>query len=500
MKIHSIFKLNDGLALITGAALTLSFAPYQFYPLAIICPAILLALWLNISKKRAFFRGWLFGLGLFGAGVYWIFISIHTFGDISSFVSIIITGGLIAILALFPGIGGYLFNRYFFRVTPCNLLFAFPAIWVALEWIRTWVFTGFPWFMLGYSQINSPLSGYAALFGVFGVSLAVLLSSALLVQFIIYLRQKNYRDSIFTLAVGFMIWIVGGCLTQITWTKPFGPPIKVSLVQGNIPQEMKWSPEHLQFTLNQYSKLSANHWDSRIVIWPESAIPLPLQEAENFLEALDTTAKKQGAAFITGIPVQLPTSESYYNAVIVLGNGHGFYLKHRLVPFGEYIPLRDFLHTALDLLHVPMSDFVPSVARAKPLEVGNLKISAFICYEIAFPELVISSDPTINLLLTVSNDAWFGHSIAQVQHLEMARMRAIEMGRPVLFVSNNGITAIIKADGKIQSAAPPFQTYVLTDKVQPTAGKTPWQLWGMDPVLLTIVIFILIAMRKRRDN
>ncbi|EKD74165.1 MAG: hypothetical protein ACD_45C00053G0002 [uncultured bacterium] len=500
MKIHSLFKLNDSFALIAGAALTLAFAPYQLYPLAIICPALLLALWLNVTKQRAFFRGWLFGLGFFGFGVYWIFISIHTFGDVPILLSGIVTGGFIAVLALFPALCGYVFNRYFAQINNINFFCAFPAIWVAFEWLRSFLFTGFPWLMLGYSQINSPLRGYAPLFGVFSVSLAVLISSALLVKMLLNIKQKHYRGCLLNLTVFAVIWIVGGYFSHITWTKPFGSPIKVSLVQGNIPQEIKWSPDYVQTTLEQYKKLSAPYWNSKMVIWPESAIPLPMQDAQDFLMGLDTLAKKHGAAFITGIPVQLPQSNHYYNAVIVLGEGYGFYLKHRLVPFGEYIPLQSLLNSILNILHIPISDFVPATARAQPLEVGKLKIATFICYEIAFPEMVISRDATINMLLTVSNDAWFGHSIAQAQHLEMGQMRALEMGRPVLFVSNNGITAIIKADGRIQSAAPPFQAYVLTDTVEPTEGTTPWQFWGMDPLLATLIILILIAMRRRRNN
>jgi apolipoprotein N-acyltransferase len=225
-----------------------------------------------------------------------------------------------------------------------------------------------------------------------------------------------------------------------------------------------------------------------------------MQSAADFLDVINAKARQHQAAFITGIPVQAPSGNGYFNAVIMLGAGNGYYLKHRLVPFGEYVPFSGAMHKLLDVLNLPMSDFIPSPAikDLKPLQIGNIQIASYICYEIAFPELVLTHDANINMLLTVSNDAWFGHSIAQAQHIEMAQMRAVELGRPILFVSNNGITAIINAKGKIQSAAPPYETYVLTDTVQPTQGKTVWQRIGMDPILFILVMLLLIAVRAQR--
>ncbi|MEO8400759.1 MAG: apolipoprotein N-acyltransferase [Gammaproteobacteria bacterium] len=501
MTINKFFTagiFGDCLAFLVGAVMTFAFAPFHIYPLAIISPAVLLGLWLTVSKRRAFFRGWLYGLGMFGFGVYWVFISIHTYGDASNALSAFITGGLIAILALYPGISGYLLNRYFPEIGNPKLLYAFPAIWVFFEWVRSWLLTGFPWLTLGYTQINSPLRGYASLLSVYGVSLVLLICSALLVKAVLNARQQDYKNSGFNLLAILVIFGVGTILSHIVWTKPFGAPIKVSLVQGNIPQSVKWSPESLQPTLDTYTNLTKDHWDSKIIVWPESAIPIPMHMAEDFLLNLNAIGKKHGTTFITGIPVKLPSGDSYYNAIVTFGNGGGFYLKHRLVPFGEYVPFRKFVHGLLDILNIPMSDFVPATARATPLQAGNLQIGAYICYEIAYPEIVLTDNAQLNMLLTVSNDAWFGKSIAQAQHLEMAQMRAVEMGRPVLFVSNNGITAIIKANGKIQSTAPPYETVVLTDDVQPTYGKTPWQKFGIDPLLFILLILILIAVRERR--
>jgi apolipoprotein N-acyltransferase len=491
---------GDALAILSGALLTLAFAPFNLSPLALFSPAILLGLWLPVGAGRAFYRGWLFGLGLFSTGVYWVYISIHTFGDAPIWLSLVITLGFINILALFPAGMGYVLNRYFPKLNDTKILCAFPAIWVFLEWIRGFIFTGFPWLTLGYSQIHTPLKGYAPIFSVHGVSLVTLISAALIFNALRYLKPKKnieiINQHIFTLAV---IWIVGGGLSFIHWTHPIGAPIQVSLVQGNIPQEIKWSPEALMPTLKQYQQLTAKHWDSKIIIWPEGAIPVPLQSAQEFIEDTTTTARKYNTTIVSGIPIKANDREGYYNAVIATGTGHGVYLKRRLVPFGEYIPFENHLHNLLAILNIPMSDFIVNRKYFPPLEIDGIKISVFICYEIAFPEQVRDGNADVGLTLTVSNDAWFGHSIAQDQHLQIAEMRAVELGRPILFVSNNGITAIINPKGRVQASIPPFETGVLTDKVQPYHGLTPWQHAGLDPCFIIIIFLLFVGIRNRKS-
>lgn len=325
---------GDLLAILAGITLTFAFAPFSIFPLAIIAPAVLLTVWLQVTTKQAFWRGWLFGLGFFTSSVYWIFISVHNFGNAATPLAVLITGSLIAILALFPAMNGYFLNRYFKKNSRAKIIYAFPAIWVALEWIRSWICSGFPWLLLGYSQIDSPLKGFAPIFSVYGVSLAVTLSSALLVYAIKNLTQKKYQAFYFSLFTLAFIWALGSIFSFIPWTKPDGPLLKISLVQGNIPQSMKWSPEQVQPTLDIYKKLTDAHWDSRIIIWPESAIPQILQNTEQFIETLATNATKHHAAVITGIPIETSESYTYYNAVIAVGNGSGFYAKqHRTSHF-----------------------------------------------------------------------------------------------------------------------------------------------------------------------
>jgi apolipoprotein N-acyltransferase len=493
MKFLTKNSVGNSLAFFAGAMLTLAFAPFSYYPLAVISPAILLMSWLSVTSKQALLRGWLYGLGLFGTSVYWIFISVHTYGYASIPIATIITAAFIALLAIFPALNGYLLNRFFPHTNSAKILCAFPVIWIALEWVRSWIFTGFPWVLLGYSQIDSPLRGYAPIFSVYGVSLAVLVSSGLLVDVFI----KPNKKYICILAI-LIIWLLGYSLNSIVWTTPFKKPVQITLVQGNIPQNLKWTYEEILPTLDLYRNLSKNHWNSKIVIWPEAAIPLPLQDALDYIQEMNTTAKNHHSALITGIPLKDDIKDAYYNSVIALGNSKGLYLKHRLVPFGEYIPFPIIFDPIFkNILNIPFPDSISAKTSDEYLLANGFKIAPFICYEIAFPQQVRFDDSTINMILTVSNDAWFGRSIAQAQHLEMGQMRALEMGRPVLFVSNNGITAIIDSQGKIQSRVPQFEQTTLTDQVQATIGKTPWQQFSLAPILIIMLLLLGIAIRKR---
>lgn len=504
MKINVWFQNNwiaNSIALIAGALLTLAFAPFSIFPLAIISPAILLGLWLYITPKQAFMRGFCFGLGLFGTGVSWVFISIHTYGETPVWLAGFITLVFIAMLSLFPALNGFLLNRFCALNSSLKIICAFPASWVLLEWIRSWIFTGFPWLFLGTSQVNSPLKGYATILSVYGVSLAVLMTSGLIVNGILLFRQKQRKIAGYHILGIIMIWMIGAILCFIPWTKPDGKPIQVSLIQGNIQQDIKWSYDQIIPTLKLYNQLTNQHWDSQLIVWPESAITLPLQMAEAFINHLDQKAKEHHTTLITGIPVRQKNQNAYYNAVIAIGQNQDFYLKRRLVPFGEYTPLPEILKRVMDKFQIPMSNMVRGDTPLKPMVVNGIKIATFICYEIAFPEQVLSRDSHVDMLLAVSNDAWFGHSIAQAQHLQMAEMRAIELARPILFVGNTGITAIIKPNGAIQSKAPPYQQFVLTDTVQPMIGKTPWQRLPMDPLLLLLIYFLYktIRLQKKRS-
>jgi apolipoprotein N-acyltransferase len=493
--------IKTGLAsLFLGALLVLAFAPFNVFPFAVLAPAGLLWLWQGVSPKRAFWLGYLFGLGLFTVGVYWIYISIHLYGNVAPPLALFITAGMMAILACYPGLVGLLLNTFFPHNTTKKLICAFPALWVCSEWVRSWFLTGFPWLFLGYSQTDSPLKGYAPIFSVYGVTLFTVLTSALIVNAIIKYQARELRAVYFNLLAICLIWVNGSLLSHMTYTKADGAPIQVSLIQGNIPQSIKWSPEHVQLSLDRYAELTKpllgkNH----LIIWPEAAIPLPLQLAESYINHLDKKARETGSNLIIGIPMAAPDQQAYYNAIITLGKEHKVYLKRRLVPFGEYIPYDKYVGGLFNFMDIPYPKTYSGSRGQLPLKVNNIEIQPTICYEIAFPELVWFRNEKIGLILTVTNDAWFGESPAQAQHLQMAAMRAMELQRPVLFASNDGITAIIDANGNIASAAPPHEVAVLTGTVQARQGFTPWMYMGETPVTILALYLYLIAIREQRQ-
>ncbi|EKD71545.1 MAG: hypothetical protein ACD_46C00163G0002 [uncultured bacterium] len=495
--LKAIFK--PAVASLFGVLLAISFAPFDIFPLAILAPAGLLFLLLGVSPKRAFWLGFSFGLGLFGAGVYWVYISVHTFGDVLPILAGLITAALVGILALFPATACYLSNRYFPVLDRTKNYFAFAACWVLIEWIRSWLFTGFPWLFVGYSQTNSPLKGFAPIFSVYGVSLAALICSSLIVFAFLFYQQKNYRRvyiNLFTIAC---IFTIGGLLSLIPWTTSAGKPIRVSLVQGNIPQSLKWSPDHLSLSFERYQQLTETLWNkSQIIIWPEAAIPMTLQNAQSFINEMDKKARENNTHLILGIPIKNENGIGYYNAIVSVGSDLKVYLKRRLVPFGEYIPFEKYFSRAFSILDIPLANMQAGKPFQAPLEIDGIKILPSICYEIAFPELIRSTDKNIGLLLTVTNDAWFGKSTAQAQHLQMAAMRAIEMGRPVLFASNDGITAVITPDGRIDTSAPAYEPTVLSTTVQPTKGLTPWMTNGIDPILFILLVIFVISVFEAR--
>jgi apolipoprotein N-acyltransferase len=487
---------RDFLALFAGATLPLGFAPFGWYLLAVLSPALLLLVWLHSSKRQAFWRGWLFGLGFFGAGVYWVYISLHLYGASSVFFASFATVLLIATFALYPAVQGYLFNRFFPNNNLTKCLLAFPAIWVLFEWIRSWLlFNGFPWLLLGDSQIDAPLRGFAPVFSVFGVSLATVFTSAVLVAIFYFHNKLRTKVALFIVVI--LIWCSGITLAHIHWTQPIGKPLKVSLVQGNIPQQEKWIANNISTILTTYKQLTQQHWDSDIIVWPECAIVINNLDAQGFLQGLNDEAKQHNAAIITGIPVY--KDFHYYNSVIALGNGQGIYSKRHLLPFGDYIPFRWVFGIFGGFVQIPMSDFTPGAASQPNLIAHGVTIAPFICYEIVFPTEVAAALPKAQLLLLVTDDSWFGDSTALGQHLTTGRIRALETGRYLLFDSNSGPTAIINAQGIIQSSAPNFQRYVLTGTVQPMRGSTPFVIWGIYPILIICGGLLALAYIFRKN-
>jgi len=366
-----------------------------------------------------------------------------------------------------------------------RLLAVYPASWLLMEWLRGILLTGFPWLNLGASQTDTWLAGWMAVVGEYGVTLLLGISAGALVS--LFRFQSGYRWPV-AVALLLVLWISGWALQQQSWTETSGS-LSVSLVQGNTPQEIKWDPDARTKILNSYLILSEDVWKRDLVIWPETAIPAFPQDIKRFMEGMDELAKQTGSDVITGIP--MVENGKYYNAIITLGSESGRYYKRHLVPFGEYIPLRSAFGSLLDLLHVPMSDFSTGRMNQPPLKVAGYLAGLSICYEIAFSSVIRAQLPAAGFLVNLSNNAWFGDSIAPHQILQLSRVRAMETGRAVLSSTNDGITAVVDHRGQIQKQAPQFIGTVLNADVLVQTGATPFVRWGEWPAIILAILLLV---------
>ncbi|MCW5589198.1 MAG: apolipoprotein N-acyltransferase [Legionellales bacterium] len=469
LRIHSLTQLKcDGVALLSGAILPLAFAPFYLSFLAILSPALLLFI-LTQSPRRFFWRGFLFGCGVFAVGCSWVFISIYRFSGSGFFLSFLLTVLFIVVLALFFAIISSLFARFRQANALSNHLLLFPMLWVSVEWLRSWIFTGFPWLLLGYSQINSSLRGFIPVIGVYGLSFLCVFCAGLLNL----LWHSALKRSLLILIIFMGIFVSGGLLNRIAWTRPNSSAISVALVQGNIPQSVKWQASRVFHILNTYFSLSLPYWHDRMIIWPEGAIPLVDTAATEYLNNLRELALKNHSTLLTGIATAIPNSPDYHNALIAVGTAHGIYFKRHLVPFGEFVPFENYLRPFAGIFNLPMSNFTAGKFHQPLIKLANLNIAAYLCYEIAYPNEVISTFNHADLIVNISDDSWFGKSFAAIQQFQMARFRALEIGRFVIATSNSGVTAIINAKGNVISALPLFQPAVLQSHVYAMKGTTP---------------------------
>ncbi len=471
----------------------LAFAPVSFFPLAVISPGILFYLYLNLSRGRAALAGFVFGLGLFGVGVSWVYVAFHEFGHTSVFVSALMTTIFVAVLALFPALQSFL-SVYFWQKIRTRiaaekraLLLLFPALWGLSEWVRGWLFTGFPWLSLGYSQTDSPLAGYAPILGVYGLSLLLAICAGLLLQL---LRNRGQWKGL----LGFLllIWAGGFLLAKYDWTQPTGKPIRVSLVQGDVPQITKWDPKMIQTRLDTYARLSREHWDSDLIVWPENSMTTFYNDlVDSYFKPLMKEARAHHTDLIIGAPVMDKDGVRYYSSLISLGDKTIIYNKRHLVPFGEFIPMKNLLRGLIGFFDLPMSGFSPGNKHQQPLRAAGQLLAPSICYEDAFGEDVIDFLPQATLLVNGSNNAWYGDSFAPHQHLQISRMRSIETGRDLLRATTNGISAIVDSKGRIIKRSPQFKTVVITALVQPRTGATPYVRFGNTPVLIILTLMLL---------
>lgn len=488
------------IALLAGGMFTLALAPYGVWVLALVSPALLYALLLpEMSGKRAFLIGEAYGTGLWCVGAFWLYTSIHVYGATPMWLALIMIALMGLAMGLFHGVMAWIFQRFMGKQP-----FAFAALWVLQEWLKTWLFTGFPWLFVGYAFTEQYwLSSLAPVFGVFAISFVAVMLAASLVE--LFRRRAGYLVvSVLLLAVSVTLWLL-----QPQWTKPKGEPdLSVSLIQGNIPQDLKWLTEYQMKTLEIYAGLTRDEWGRDLVVWPESSIPMFQTQAWGFITEMVKIAQATDTTWVTGIPYkddaafdpEVDPYPPFYNSVIALGaEGEGLYKKQRLVPFGEYIPFEGML----DILpNLAGSKDVMSYSRGAvgqaPLKVRGHNLGAAVCYEVAYPDTTRRNAIGSDFLLTISNDAWFGTWAGPLQHLQMVQMRSLETGRWFIRATNTGVTAIINEKGQIVKRAPQFERTVLRGELQARTGMTPFVRFGQYPILGFIAVLLLLSAWAQR--
>lgn len=475
-------------ALVAGALLPLTMAPWNIWGLAIFSLG-LFAYLLKRDTHHPLLTSLSYGLGLFGSGASWVFVSIHTYGNTGFFLALLLTSIFVLALAVLFALPWYLLR--YCRKSDLEFILSFAGLWVLGEWLRGWLFTGFPWLYVGYGQLDTALAGWLPLVGVLGAGLLVAILSAMLAT----LKKSNYKQHsvpIFVVLAAF--WGGGWLLDKVEWTESAGP-LNIALVQPNIPMESKWDPAFRQPIIDRLLQLTEDHWGSDLIIWPEAAIPLVSFGQADLLDDLDTLANHENTVLVTGRLLYQPESDTYFNSLLALGEGEGDYHKHQLVPFGEYVPFENQLRGLIDFFDLPNS--VISVGQSSaPLQVGeNIRAAAAICYEIAYAGLVARGARESQLIVTVSNDAWFGRSIGPDQHLQIARARALENAKPVARATNNGITALISASGETVQTAPRFEPYSFSDSIELRTGATFFSRFGHWPTVLIGFLFVLACIR-----
>jgi len=482
---------------VLGALFTTAFAPFG---LSLLVPVLLLPLLyvcISTSPRDAGWLAFFFGLGLFLSGTYWIYISVVVFGQAPAWIALLLMFGLVLIMAAYLFATGWFISR-FAQGEPWLLLLAAPAVWVLIEWLRGWVLTGFPWMAIGYSQVDSALGGWAPVFGVYGVSFMSMLSTAaILVSLMTRGRQRWIALAIIVLPV-----LSGAILKFVDWTDVDGEPVRSTIVQAGISQAEKWLPERLQPTLEYYRSAASRAADSAIVVWPEVAVPALDDRVGAYLEALRSDTRQRGQSILFGI---LERDEdrgevSIYNSVMLIaGDRRQVYRKRHLVPFGEYFPVPDRVREWMRMMSLPHNDLAAGDELQPLLEAANgTKLAVAVCYEDAYGSEQLYALPEAAILINVSNDAWFGNSIAPHQHLEIARMRSLEVGRAAIRATNTGISAFIGYRGEILQSGAQFEPVTMTMDVQPRRGNTPYAGTGNWPIIgLCLLLLAGLSLRQR---
>lgn len=484
--------LLRAIAMLAGAVLALAFAPHDLWWLAVLCPAMLIALWCRATAAReGALLGFAFGLGLYAAGTWWLYISIHDFGQAPLWLTVIIMAALVAMMAAWQALLGYAVVRWLAPRSASGALLLVPAAWVIVEWARGWVLSGFPWLSLGYSQTDTWLAGLAPVGGVYLLSFALLMGAGAVVHLCLARGVLRWLAPVALL----LPWTVGMSLRDTQWTHVAGAERSVAILQGAIPQDLKWLLSKQQDILDIYEGLHHDALGADLIVWPEAALPDLANYYSDYIGAAWSAARRRNSAVLMGVIRQdLDAGDDVaFNSLLGMGDGEpAFYDKRHLVPFGEYFPVPEWVRTWMRLRNLPYSDFTAGAPRQPLFELAGLNLAASICYEDAYPSMLLSETRNSDALVTVTNDGWFGRAGARYQHLQIARMRALESRRYLLRAANDGVTAIVDPWGRVASQAPEFRKAVLRGSLTPRQGVTPYLRVG-NWLAIGLAAFILAA-------
>jgi len=510
-------------ALALGAVNTLSFAPTPHGGWLQIVIITLLYLWLMRTKgcKSALLTGWAFGFGHFVTGVWWLYVSMHFYGGLPALLAWTALALLALLLGFFPALAAAVWSYGISLMETgkrCPSLQAgyraviFASAWALGEWLRGTLFTGLPWLASGYAQVDGPLAGFAPLAGVYGTGWVLALVAALLAQALCAIARRHPARAIAPVCAAALCLVAALALARISWTRPAGAPISVRLLQGNVPQDMKFDPANILRELDTLQQaLTAKPAD--LVVTPETAVPIPLVQVPfSFTSSLQHFADTTGTSILFGAvgATLTPSGQMirYTNSLFGIrphddaAQGYFRYDKHHLVPFGEFVPWG--FHWFVQMMYIPQGDFARGHAVQAPFAVRGHFVSVDICYEDLFGEEIARNirhnrvQPTI--LVNASNLGWFGNTIALDQHLQIARMRTLETGRPMLQATNTGITAVIDARGQVRAKLRPFTVGALDATVQGMTGLTPYVRSGNAPVLLVSLLCLMAALAFRQRS
>jgi len=483
--------VGSAVALVAGASLPVSFAPFEWWPVAVVVPALLIWLWDGATPRRAAVLGFWFNFGTFAAGTYWLYISLRLIGHAPIPLALFLMLGLAAIMGAYHALLGWAVAKFLPPRGALRWLVGIPGAWLLVEWWRGWFLSGFGWLSLGYAHTDNWLGALAPVIGQYGLGLLTLVMAGVLVT----LLQGTSRERIVAGATFVIIWAVAFSLRGIEWTQPFGRPIEVAVVQGAVPQDKKWTG-NVDEIVALYQTRTREAYGADIIFWPESAIPDLANYHVNLYREIYQEASARGSALIVGTlraePDPVTGEDDYYNSVLAMDRattGIEWHDKHHLVPFVEFVPVPSFVRTWLKLRDLPYSDFNRGAAQQEPLSASGQKIAAGVCYEDAYGSTLLPVMDRATMLANVTNDSWFGRSTARYQHLQISRLRAMETGRPMVRAANDGVSAVIGSQGELVSKAPEYEANVMRARVQPRMGITPYARTGNWPAVCLALVF-----------